>query len=276
MRRPAVLVVAVALVVVASASWAAPGAQVVLRSQQRTSFTHNQGVARVAGGWILSGTDKPLLGTDNLVRTDDALNILAVNVPAIPPQWRSRGYDHIGDIDVVGNTIYAPLEQPTYSKGTQVTARYDARTLLFLGAVVVPQHENSFVAVDPVTMTAYSMDHFDGANLMRYDVRAGWKLLPPLHMSETLHHTQGADTARGAIWISTSDPANHLYRVNLRTGKVDHIGTHAHPGGEGEGIDAAALPSGDLHALILDADQRHVWFEHFVVVPGLARSDRSS
>lgn len=266
MRRPAVLLVAVALVTVATASWAAPSPHVVLRSEQRTTFTHNQGVARVPGGWILSGTDMPIPATDNLVRTDEALKILAVNAPAIPPQWRARGYNHIGDIDVVGNTLYAPLEQPKFGKGVQVTAMYDATTLLFRRAVVLPQHENSFVAVDPATMTAYSMNHFDGNSLMRYDVRAGWKQLTPLHMSETLHHAQGADTARGSIWISTSDPANHLYRVNLKTGKVDHIGTHGHAGGEGEGIDAAALPSGDLHALILAPNQRHVWFEHFTVV----------
>jgi hypothetical protein len=268
MRRLVVLLAAGAslLLVGTTGVWAASSHQAVLRSEQRTSFTHNQGVARVPGGWILSGTDRPLLLTDNLVRTDENLNIVAVNVPAIPPHLRARGYDHIGDIDVVGNTLYAALEQPDYSRGRQITAWYNAKTLLFKGYVVLHQNENSFVTVDPATMTAYSMDNFDGNSLLRYDVKAGWKPLPPLHMSQTLHHTQGADTARGAIWISTSDPHNDLYRVDIRSGKVELIGTHAHPGGEGEGIDAAATPKGNLHALILDPSQRMVWFEHFDVI----------
>ena len=67
-------------------------------------------------------------------------------------------------------------------------------------------------------MTAYSMDHFDGDALLRYDVRAGWKPLPPLKMSMLLNHTQGAAVAAGAVWISTSDDHNDIFRVDLATG----------------------------------------------------------
>ena len=35
-------------------------------------------------------------------------------------------------------------------------------------------------------MTAYSMDHFDGNTVLRYDVVHDWKDLPPLHLSTTL------------------------------------------------------------------------------------------
>jgi hypothetical protein len=86
-------------------------------------------------------------------------------------------------------------------------------------------------------------------------------------MSATLHHTQGADAARGVVWMSTSDPQNHIYRIDIATGHVELIGTHGHPGGEGEGIDATPVGNASLHTLILDANQRHVWFEHFAVVP---------
>jgi hypothetical protein len=85
-------------------------------------------------------------------------------------------------------------------------------------------------------------------------------------MSQALHHTQGADIARGAIWMSTSDPENHIYRIDLATGQVDLLGTHTHPGGEGEGMDATELPSGDLHTLILAPNMEHIFFENFAVV----------
>jgi hypothetical protein len=144
----------------------------------------------------------------------------------------------------VGDVVYAPLEQPDYTKGYQATARYDATTLAFIDAVVVPQHQNSFVAVDPETLVAYSMDGFDGDAIVRYDVTQGWKPLTPMHLSEVLYHVQGASIRDGSIWFSTSDAHNDLYRASLSTGTVTWIGRHGHPGGEGEGIDVTPLPSG--------------------------------
>ncbi len=258
-----------AVLVAACSGSAATAPHLKLTSEKAISFLHNQGVARIpGGGWILSGTDKPLQETDNLMRLDDNLHVTLRHMAAIPPQLRAQHYDHIGDIDIVGTTIVAPLEQSDYTKGVQVTAFYDLRTLRFRGAVTLPQHENSFVTVDPVTKIAYSMDHFDGNTLLRYDTANNWKPLPALVMSQTLHHTQGADVVGGFVWISTSDPQNHIYRVALATGQVDLLGTHGHPGGEGEGIDATLLASGQLHTLILDPSKRHIWFENFAVVSG--------
>ena len=145
--------------------------------------------------------------------------------------------------------------------GEQATARYDARTLQFVDAVVVAQHENSFVTVDEKTMTAYSMDHFDGDSLLRYRLPE-WKPLAPLAMSTTLHHTQGASVSGGAVWISTSDDHNGLYRVDAASGHVDVAGTLGQPGGEGEGIDATSLASGALHALVIDPNLIQVWLVH--------------
>jgi len=131
-----------------------PTSSARLLSKQAIPVFYNQGIARVRGGWILSGTLSPIPDTDTLVRTDEQFNVVVTNKPAIPPEWRARGYTHIGDIDVIGNVVYVPFEQPDYTKGHQVTARYDARTLRFRDAVVVPQHENSFVAVDPASRIA--------------------------------------------------------------------------------------------------------------------------
>jgi hypothetical protein len=229
---------------------------VVRTGQQRLSPFYAQGVARIPDGWIFSGTN-------SLWKTDDNLKEVAHVVPAIPVAWKAKGFDHVGDIDVVGKYIYAPFEQPDYAKGRQATARYDRDTLRFVDAVMLPQHENSFVTVDPDTTIAYTMNHFDGNVLLRYDVGHGWKSLPPLKMSELLHHTQGGDVYRGAIWISTDDPHKGVYRVDMKSGQVTQVARLGHAGGEGEGIDATALPSGFLHALCVDPKLIPVWFEHF-------------
>jgi hypothetical protein len=226
---------------------------VQVRSQQKIPFRFNQGVARVAGGWILSGTDV-------LARVDDRLHVVVEQRPAIPPEWRARGYNHVGDVDVVGDLLYAPLEQPDYGLGRQATARYDATTLRFIDAIELTQHENSFVAVDRSTMVAWSMDHFDGDSLLRYQLPA-WTPLSALKMSATLHHTQGASVARGAVWISTSDNGNNVYRVDVGSGRVDSVGTLG-KAGEGEGIDATALPSGSLHAVRVITGTTDVLLEH--------------
>jgi len=229
---------------------------VVRTGQQRLSPVYAQGVAHIPGGWIFSGTN-------SLSRTDDSLHEVVHVGPAIPDAWKARGYDHIGDIDVVGKYVYAPFEEPDYSKGHQATARYDVRTLHFVDAVVLPQHQNSFVTVDPATMIAYTMDEFDGGSLLRYDVAHGWKRLAPFGMSRVLHHTQGADVYAGAIWISTDDAQKGVYRVDMRTGQVTRAAELGHTGGEGEGIDATALPTGFLHVLCVDPKYVPVWFEHF-------------
>jgi hypothetical protein len=233
------------------------------RSEQTLPLTFNQGIARVDGGWILSGTNSPLPGTDVIERVDDQLNVITAQPLPIPADLRARGYDHVGDIDVIGSIIYAPFEQPNYDLVHQVTARYDATTLAFIDSVELAQHENSFVTVDEATMTAYSMDHFDGDTLQRYDVRAGWTALPPLQLTMTLHHTQGADIADGAVWIATSDDHNGVYRVDLQTGATTSVGTLGHPGAEGEGIDATALPSGAFHALVNDPAGAAVYLGHY-------------
>ncbi|MFL6239758.1 MAG: hypothetical protein ACJ735_09765 [Actinomycetes bacterium] len=268
MRRRWAVVAASGALVVATACGgsAATRARLTLKSEQQISLLNNQGVARVADGWILSGTDKPLVATDNLMRTDDDLDVVVRKLGVIPPGLRAQHFDHIGDIDVVSGVIYAPLEQSNYDKDRQVTAMYDARTLAFQGSVVLRQHENSFVTVDTVTMTAYSMDHFDGNTLLRYDIRHKWRPLAPLVLSETLQHTQGADIWNGVLWMSTSDPRNDIYRINLVTGRVDLVGTHGHPGGEGEGMDATPVASAQIHTLITDPNMQHVWFENFAVV----------
>ena len=248
--------VTAALLTVAVAVGGAPHAR--LSSEQKLAPGYNQGIARVDDGWILSGTTV-------IARVDDDLESSASVSPAIPADLAARGYDHVGDIDVVGEFVYAPLEQPSYELGEQVTARYDVTTLAFVDSVTLPQHENSFVTIDPATMTAYSLDRFGGDAILRYDVAAGWAPLPPLAMSRFLDKVQGGDVSGSYVWLATSDPRNRMFRVDLDDGTVVGLGSAGHVGGEGEGIDATKLRGGRLHTLTVDPKRTPVWLGHFAV-----------
>ena len=98
------------------------------------------------------------------------------------------------------------------------------------------------------------MDEFGGHALLRYDVRHDWRPLAPLPMSMTVDRVQGADLSRGAAWLSTDDTIDGVYRVDLRTGAVQPLGSIGHVDGEGEGIDATPTSNGDLHVLSADVN----------------------
>jgi hypothetical protein len=252
---PLVLVCAVLL----TGAVDAPGA--TLTRERRVDNAYRQGLARFGSGWIFSGTN-------GLWRTSDDLHVEKSNLSPIPADLRARGYNHIGDVDVAGAYLYVPLEQPDYARDEQVTARFDATTLEFVDAVTLPQHENSFVAVDAHSGTAYSMDRLGGDTLLRYDLGGlRWRPLPPLHLDRRVENVRGTDLGEGFAYLSTSDPRNTLYRVDLGSGKVVDLGSAGHVGGEGEGIDFTPLPSGRLHTLTVGADKVSVFLSDFSVAP---------
>jgi hypothetical protein len=245
-------------VVLVTAAPAAAAPTATLKSEQKASAAYAQGIARVKGGWILTGRFI-------ISRVNDELKELKTNRQPIPMKYRREGYNHVGDIDVVGKYLYAPLEQGLFEKGVQVTARYSVKTLKFVDAVEVKQHENSFVTVDPKAMIAYSFDNFGGQALLRYDVRDDWKPLEPIAMSAFVDKVQGADVSGGYAWLMTSNPTNEIYRVDLETGEVVDLGSSGHVPGEGEGIDATKLESGRIHTLVVDPKINPVWLGHFEV-----------
>jgi hypothetical protein len=214
-------------------------------SERIVDPAYRQGVAKTPTGWIFSVNNGLYSTDDNFVQTK------AVS-PEIPAQWAAQGFNHIGDIDVENGVLYAPLEQPDYTKGYQAMLTFDPVTLAYKTGLRVPQHQNSFVTVDPATHIAYTMDQFGGKALLRYDVAHGWQPLAPLAMSLFVDKVQGADLHDGAAWLSTDDARDEVYRVDLATGAVQLLGSIGHVDGEGEGIDATPTAAGDLHVLSVD------------------------
>ncbi|MFN8039806.1 MAG: hypothetical protein U0Q07_11410 [Acidimicrobiales bacterium] len=234
---------------------------IVVTGQVAVNPGIRQGVARAAdvAGWVLS-TNNALVAT-----TDDPQVERGKADPAIPADLAARSYDHVGDVDVDAGILWAPIEKDDKAAGTQVIARYDPTTLAFVGAQEVPQHHASFVAA--ADGIVYSADFFDDDAITRYRWD-GTTLQPlaPLAMSTTVKRIQGGDVADGALWLSTDDEANGLYRVDLTTGDVQSLGSVGHVEGEGEGIDATPQPSGLLHVLVGDEASIGMWLVDVRVV----------
>src|SRR4029079_10012688 len=129
-----------------------------------------------------------------LATLDDSLTTTRRLDDAIPRAWAQRGFDRIGDEDVAGDTLYVPFGREGSDR--QAMARYDAATLAFEDATLVPQHTNAFVAVDGTTGIAYSMDRPSGDEVLRYDVRAGWQPIAALHLDRGVDAVRGGAVAR--------------------------------------------------------------------------------
>jgi hypothetical protein len=237
---------------------AAVGPTAAFSSAETVDPAYDRGLARASDGWVVSGSD-------TLARVDERMQPVRRVDAVIPATWKRRGFDHIGDIDVAGTTLYVPFERADDQDGEQAMARYDAETLTFRDATTVTQHENSFVAVDGDSGIAYSMDRSSGDELLRYDTRVGWRPLAPLPLDRTLTRVRGGAVARDAVWLATGDDHNGVYRVEIDDGLVTDVGSAPPTGGEAGGVDAAAVSSGDLHATVVTADRTGVTLDHFRV-----------
>lgn len=225
---------------------------------------YSQGIARVADGWIFSASG-------GLWRTDDKYVQTGENMVPLPSELTAAGFNHIGDIDMAQGDLYAAVEQSDFSRGEQAVVLFDPQTLKYKSHVILEQHEASFLAIDETTMTAYLTDRYSDDKLLSYDIQAGWKPRPTLQMSQQAVHIQGADVALGALWLSCDDPAQGLYRVDLKTGAVTQVGSVNRQEKVGsfrpevEGIDATPLPSGLLHVLTGEPLKAMSWVDHFAV-----------
>ncbi len=235
-----------------------------LTASDAVDLFYSQGVARIPDGWIFSAAGA-------LWRTDDAFVQLAERDVPLPGELTALGFNHIGGIDFAEGMLYAAVEQHDFSRNEQAVVRFDPQTLDYVDHVLLAQHEASFMAVDEPTMTAYLSDRYSDDTLLRYDIKAGWKPLASLPMSQKVEHIQGGDIAQGAIWLSCDDPVQGIYRVDLASGAVVQVGSVNRQEKVGdfrpevEGIDASQLSSGLLHVLTGEPLKLTSWLDHFEV-----------
>jgi hypothetical protein len=234
----------------ATTTTAVPSFAVVGETEVDGNF--RQGLARSGDGWILTTNA-------TIYRTDDGFAETDARQDAIPPELAAQGYDHLGDGDVVDGVVWIPVERPDKDEARQMTARYDEETLEVIDWVEVAQHHNAFVTVDDEGVV-YSADEFGDDTIVRYRVVDGEvEQLEPLPLSRFVDRIQGGDVAGGALWLSTDDERNGVYRVDLDTGEVTEVGSAGRVDGEGEGIDATDGDPATLHVLVADEAIVPMW-----------------
>eukprot|EP00698_Gefionella_okellyi_P024427 TRINITY_DN8604_c0_g2_i3.p1 TRINITY_DN8604_c0_g2~~TRINITY_DN8604_c0_g2_i3.p1 ORF type:complete len:245 (-),score=29.00 TRINITY_DN8604_c0_g2_i3:108-842(-) len=192
-------------------------------------FLVNQGIAHDPTSFYFSGTVY-LMKTS---LTLDWKNWTENDMP-ITNELQDAGYWHLGDIDVFGNVLYAPLEAHDYRNGSIVRYSTD---LQYQSHVFTAQRHIPWVAVDPDTNLLYSSE-FD--NFVRmFDIQA------------SLMACQGGAFYNGSLYISTSAPNDPVWKIDMSTGMVE-LAVQTNIGSELEGItfiDLTAEGSGLMHVM---------------------------
>ena len=141
--------------------------------------------------------------------------------------------NHIGDIDIYNNEIYAGVEYflDGTSKNIQI-AIYNAKTLKLKKTYQMDpssgQDEVSGIAIDPDTKSIWMCSWADGESgryLYRYSLKNG-KYLGKHHLQAAPQWIQGIAYLDGYIYITADDgnadlgEADHIYRTKIDNNKT--------------------------------------------------------
>lgn len=196
------------------------------------SDAKGQGVVWTGSSWIFSSTN-------GLERTDTNFNRIQYVNPAIAPELfnpsaaADRGLNHIGDIDVSGNTLYVSLDTSTRDAqggryNSPVIALYDATTFTFTGksyALTAPggqQDIASWVAVDAAAGLGYGMAYDNATQLSVYNL-SDWSFKEYIPLSKNLDQVQGGKLLGDWMYMSSDGAEKKIYRTNVKTGQVEDL-----------------------------------------------------
>jgi hypothetical protein len=215
--------------------------------------------------------------------TDPAETPLARNTLAIPPAIAAQGGNHIGDIDIAGGKVYAPIEDGAKRPdGTRYQhpfiALYDAKTLNYTGeAHELPQALHTegvpWIAVDAARGVFYTAEWNDTKIINVFDLRT-FALRKTITLSQTLGRIQGAKVHDGMLYAfaDLKDVPRPVYKIDPDTGHVLTVATIALPAGsESEGLAFYDQPDGTaLHTLDVTPDSLGVDLrDHALTQPSL-------
>lgn len=224
-----------------------------------TGGTRSQGCVSNGTSWFFSWTY-------GLERTDLAFSVTKSNTLAIPLALSLAGSNHIGDIDLNGNTLWAPIEDGSgYQKPYLV--EYDATTLT-AGATHLLSNTLltkgvPWVAVDAPRAALYvaEWDPTPAIYVYALGTVAYQRSIP---IRPTLGRVQGAKVFEGSLYCNLDDAAKTVFKVNLETGTGQALFTMPNSAGiENEGIAFLARPDGTLlHTSGANAARTAVDFRH--------------
>ncbi len=185
-----------------------------------------------------------------LQRTDLSFSTLNSNSPtAIPLALGLLGCNHIGDIDLNGNTLWAPIEDGSAYQHPHLV-EFDATTLTAgtthaLSTTMLTKGV-PWVAVDAPRAALYvaEWDPTPQLFVLSLSTVAYQKAIP---IRPTLGRIQGAKVFEGSLYASLDDTAKSIVKINLETGTAQSLFTvTGAAGGEEEGLAFLARPDGTL------------------------------
>ncbi len=221
-----------------------------------------QGVASDGTSWFFSGTL-------SLERTDTGFASQKSNSLAIPLLLALAGSDHIGDIDVLNGTLYAPIEDGSKGYKSPKVVLYDTQSLTpgteYSISATLQTEGVPWVAVNGAKSEAYMAEwtnttQLNVFNLSNFSVKSALPLIPPAGM--TISRIQGAKVFESALYLATDLSGKDVFKVDLETGIVLRLFSVATTG-EQEGLAFFARPDGTaMHTLNVNAARAGVELRH--------------
>ena len=168
-------------------------------------------------------------------------SLLAINPYAIPLDMVLQGSNHIGDIDVYGGKVYAPIEDGTRYLRPYI-AIYDAKTLLYTGVRYgLPQkllvEGVPWVAVDAARKRVYTAE-WNNTRVLNIHSMTDMHIIKTLRLSAELGRIQGAKMLDGLLYAA-EDNGNRksIVAIDPHNGVVSPVFDRNLPAGtEAEGL----------------------------------------
>ena len=280
----------------AASSWVETGRE----SFKARGLPRSQGVAWDGRSWFFSWQG-------GISRTNK--DYLEQAITPIPPQLlvdhpylnadgtNHVGQNHVGDLDVYGGLVYAPIEDgdenlelirindPDFQY--PYVALFDAQTLLYTGVkyrLPLDIHHDGvpWVAVNGPANEVYTAEWNNPTDrIFAWDLRMRFKrfidLVYPAELGAgfRLNRIQGAKVLGGTLYASRDDAAKSVYTIDIATGTVRKLfSMDPDVPAESEGIAIRPMRDGSLlHVLLIvhnldptedpDFAQTHVDLRHF-------------
>jgi hypothetical protein len=223
-----------------------------------TAGVRSQGCATDGTAWYFSWRY-------GLERDDASFATQTSSLYAIPASIAATGSDHIGDIDVLGSTLYAPIEDSKQYAAPKIVA-YDATTLA--ASTIYPLSNTlltegvPWVAVDGPRGQLYVAQWDPTPAILIHDLATVTfqRMLP---LTPALGRIQGAKVFEGMLYASADDANKTIYKINLETGTAISLFGIAGSGIEEEGLCFAPRADGStMHTMAAIASALSVELHH--------------
>lgn len=190
--------------------------------------------------------------------------VVQKNLSALPFEFTKKGYDHIGAISVLGDTIYAPVEHR--SNKDPLVLLFDKNTLEYTGKyyAVDQTYLNDGIpwcAVDADSGLLYTSPFHHAKYILAFSLE-DMSFVKKIDLSFELDRIQGAVCHDGKLFanLDPNDPkgVKIVKSVDLETGEVSNLferNVTGLFGCETEGITLNFTPEGKMQVIIADYDK---------------------